>query len=81
MEVTSVEGISASTIQTSRDLQLGALVALARRIVRLIDAFDQRTLDALDAEGWHCGQAFALRAELTRAVECAGRATHRRADW
>jgi hypothetical protein len=64
-----MEAISAWT-----DRRLGEFADLALRLVRRIDAFDQQMIDALENEGWNSGQTFALRAELTRAVECADRA-------
>ena len=64
-----MEAISAWT-----DLRLGEFADLALRLVRRIDAFDQQMIDALEGGGWNSGQTFALRAELTRAVECADKA-------
>jgi hypothetical protein len=59
------------TLQARSELQLEEFAESARRLVRLVDAFLEPTIDALAAEGWNSGQTFALRAELARAAECA----------
>jgi hypothetical protein len=66
-------------IEETTGLQLEKVAASARRLVRLIDAFFWKTVDALDAEGWNSGQTFALRAELMRVAHCAEK-TKRRAE-
>jgi hypothetical protein len=58
-------------LQARSELQLEEFAESARRVVQLIDAFLEPTIDALAAEGWNSGQTFALRAELARAAECA----------
>jgi len=54
--------------------QLDEFADLARRLIVHIDRLPRQAVAALNAAGWHCGHAFALRAELGRAVECADRA-------
>jgi hypothetical protein len=56
------------------ETRLDEFADLARRVIALIDGFSQPMISALDAVGWNSGKTFALRAELTRVVECAERA-------
>jgi hypothetical protein len=66
-----VEGKPHWTVGVISDHRLDEFAEAARRLVALIEEFDERTIDALNAAGWHSGQTFALRAELVRAVEVA----------
>jgi hypothetical protein len=59
---------------TAGETQLDEFAALARELIVRIDRLPHHTAAALDLAGWHCGHAFALRAELGRVVECADRA-------
>ena len=72
-----MEGQPDWTIQVTRDHRLDEFAAAARRLVELIEEFDQRTIDALDVAGWDSGQTFALRAELARAAKCAEKVMRR----
>jgi hypothetical protein len=65
------------TIQVISDQRLDEFAEAARHLVALIEEFDQSTIDALNAAGWHSGQTFALGAELARAAECAERVPRR----
>jgi hypothetical protein len=64
-------------IQVVSDHRLDHFAEAARHLVALIEEFDQGTIRALNAAGWHSGQTFALRAELARAAECAERVPRR----
>jgi hypothetical protein len=61
-------------IEGIREIQLEEFADMARQLIVCIDRLPRHAAGALELAGWHSGDAFALRAELGRAAECAEKA-------